>query len=86
MSALGVLLIPFIKDPVSRAPGESLTSGGHLSCAVIVQSSLCSASPLSSEKFSHSPKIRPPRISKLTIFNNFIEICFLYHEIHPFLI
>ena len=26
MSALGVLLIPFIKDPVSRAQGESLTS------------------------------------------------------------
>ena len=28
VSALGVLLIPFIKDPVSRAQGESLTSGG----------------------------------------------------------
>ena len=26
VSALGVLLIPFIKDPVSRAQGESLTS------------------------------------------------------------
>lgn len=81
MSALGVLLIPFIKGT-----GRESDTWGHLSCAVLVQSSLCSASPLSSEKFSHSPRIRPPRISKLTIFNNFIEICFLYHKIHPFLI
>lgn len=85
MSAPGVLSTPFIKDPVSRARERVCHLGASI-LHIIVQSSLCSASPLSSEKCRHLPEIRLPRMSKPTIFNNSVEVCSLHQKLHPFLV
>lgn len=83
MSAPGVLSTPFIKDPVSRAQGEGLTSG-----VIYPMPSSCRA-------LSVLHLLYPQRNSGACLrsdcqeladrpFSTILLTCFLYHKIHHF--